>query len=114
MADDVPPKTLPPMPQEFIIPQGAVERWLAIPERGKIEAPLTRQDLDNLFFSITNISRAMVKLQSCLLLYSQGKLDEANEAMAESQKFNIHGDNNIRMFMNAVMAAAKHVDSNNG
>lgn len=104
MVDDSKP---PAIAQVFQIPQGLINQWIEIPERANITANFTRQDLDNLFFSITKAGLATFHLQQALILYSQGKMDEANKQLAESQRQNVESDNNVRMFMSAIMASAK-------
>lgn len=110
----MPDEKLPPQPQSFQIAQGLIDRWINIAERAQITAAFTRQDLDNLFFSITRSNQATFHLQQCLILYSQGKLDEANKEIAESQRLVHEGDNYIRMFMSAIMASAQIIGSKNG
>lgn len=97
---------LPPLPQAFSIPSTQISRWTNIPPTTQINITITRADLDNLFFAVTKGAQAQSALQNCLILYSQGKIDEANHALAQSQRENIEGDNHMRMFMNAIMSGA--------
>lgn len=98
---------LPPLPQAFSIPTSQISKWTAIPPTASIEISISRSDLDHLFFAVTKGAQAVSALQNCLILYSQGKIEEANHALAQSQRDNVEGDNYMRMFMNAVMAGAR-------
>jgi hypothetical protein len=100
MADE---KTIPDL---FNIPPGVVESWLAIPSGENVEVALTRQDLDNLFFSINNMVAANAALQQCLISYTNGNLDAANQHMIESQRANTNSLNSLRLLFNALMSNA--------
>lgn len=102
--NDEPGSALPPLPQGFSIPATQISRWTAIRPDAPVAITLTRGDIDNLFFSISKSAQAISSLQACLLLYSQGSLEDANHALAQSQRANIESDNHLRMFMNAVMS----------
>jgi hypothetical protein len=100
--------------QEFSIPPALIEKWVGLRSDQKVEIPLSRGDLDHLFFAVNNLAKSIGKLQSCLVLYSQGNLEEANTAMQESQKLVVRGDNEMRMFMNALMAGARPAGGTHG
>lgn len=101
--------TLPPLPQAFNIPATQVAKWTNIPPAAQIMINVTRGDVDNLFFAVAKAAQATSSLQNCLILYSQGKIEEANEVLAQSQKHTVEGDNHMRMFMNAIMSGVQVV-----
>lgn len=96
---------LPRAPDAFLIPDALIQAWLKIPSNKPLEVPITREHIDALFFSLARMGQATTKLQSCLLLYSQGKLQEANDAMAESQRTTVEGENYARQFLTAIMSS---------
>jgi hypothetical protein len=81
-----------------------VARWLAAAEDATIQVPIQRADIDHLFFAVTGTSVAVAKLQECLILLSQGKTPEADEAMKASQNLVTNADTRMRQFMKAMMA----------
>ena len=93
-------------PPIFNIPPTIIEGWLKIPPSDPITITLTRQDMDNLFFTINSLVSANAALQQCLISYSNGKLEEANRHMAESQRANIESLNSLRYLFNALMSSA--------
>lgn len=95
------------IPVAFQIPAGLIESWTAIPERASLTINFTRQDIDNLFFAITSAAQATHMLQQTIIHHSHGRINEANEALAESQRKNIDGDNYVRMFISSIMASVK-------
>lgn len=101
---DEPNNTLPPLPQGFSIPATQISKWTSIRPEAPVTLTLTRGDVDNLFFAISKSAQAISSLQACLILYSQGKMEEANHVLAQSQRNNVESDNHMRMFMNAVMS----------
>ncbi|EAQ34456.1 hypothetical protein NB311A_11962 [Nitrobacter sp. Nb-311A] len=96
--------TLPPLPQAFSIPATQISKWTSVPPQTQINIAITRGDMDNLFFAMSKSAQAISSLQTCLILYSQGKIEEANHVLAQSQRNNVESDNHLRMFMNAVMS----------
>lgn len=96
----------PQIPDLINIPTGVLDRWLAIPSHEQVEVALTRQDFDNLFFSINNLVSANAALQQCLISFSNGKLEEANLHMVEAQSSNATGLNKLRLLFTAIMANA--------
>lgn len=100
--------------QEFSIPVALIDKWVGLRADQKVEIPLSRGDLDHLFFSVTNLAKGIAALQACLILYSQGKIEDADKALQESQKLVVRGDNEMKMFMNALMAGARPAGGGNG
>lgn len=102
MADE----NAPEIPPVFNIPRGVIDGWLSIPSNDEVKIAVTRQDLDNLFFSISNLVSANYELQQCLISYSNGNLEDANAHMVGAQKANTMGLNSVRQLFNALMANA--------
>ena len=94
-------------PTPFNIPAATVQRWVNVPNGQPLNAPLTRADLDNLFFSIDLNIKATFNLQQSLIHYTNGRLDEANQASALAGTNLAEASNRLRVFMNAIMASAE-------
>ncbi|WP_160773848.1 hypothetical protein [Stappia sediminis] len=94
------------IPDTINIPQGTIEGWLSIPSNETVEIAVTRQDLDNLFFAINHMVTANGALQQCLISYSNGNLEAANQHMVESQRANASSLNSLRLLFNALMSNA--------
>jgi vacuolar-type H+-ATPase subunit D/Vma8 len=99
-------RELPRLPDAFNVPDALVQAWMKIPSNQPLTFQVTREHIDQLFFSLMRLSQSSTKLQSCLLLYTQGKLNEANEAMAESQRATVEAENYARQFLAAVISSA--------
>ena len=97
---------VPALPTPFNIPPATVARWLALPSDRPLEAPLTRADLDNLFFAIDFNQKAIFSVQKALIDYTNGQLDEANNASSVASVQLAESANRLRIFMNAIMASA--------
>jgi len=90
----------------FHIPESTVARWLAIDATKPLSIPITRNDIDHLFFAIDSIAIAQADLQKALIDYSNGKLDDANESSARAARKIQQSKNRLRVFMNAMMVSA--------
>jgi len=88
------------------IPASLVEEWYAIPPNARVNSTLTRQDLDHLFFGLLKLAQSEQALQSCVLEWSNSRLETANRAMFDSQRFSIEAQNELRQFIVALMVSA--------
>lgn len=108
MTDEPKNDMLPAPPVGFQIAAPLIQKWLSIPPTDSVTFQVARQDIDNLFFAITSLSQASYFLQQTMIHQSHNRTDEANKALAESQRKNVEGDNYMRMFMAAIMAGVNH------
>ena len=100
---------MPPLPigqATFNIPEAIVRQWLALPSGRPLTLTITRTDVDALFHAIDESIGATSQLQKSLIDYTHGRVDEANEASALVTQKLIAASNQLRAFMNAVMAGA--------
>lgn len=94
---------------EFAIPNSSIERWTEIhPEAGVILS-LTRLDMDRFFFMHFQIGSALGHLQQAVIDLSNGKIEDAQKAMEESQRLNAVQLGNLRSFMASIMDRATPV-----
>ena len=96
----------PNPPIAFDIPHTLVKKWNGFDQTKPLDVPLTRQDIDNLFFAIDENTRATSALQKAIVDFSNGKLDEANASNIEATTRLGLSANRLRLFMNAIMAGA--------
>jgi hypothetical protein len=108
MADETDEQLLPAPPVGFQIAAPLIQKWLSIPPTQPVTFQVARQDVDNLFFAITSLSQASYFLQQTMIHQSHNRIEDANKALAESQRKNVEGDNYMRMFMAAIMAGVNH------
>jgi hypothetical protein len=110
MADDKRPTenlpfVPPPLPESYSIPSAIMEQWFAIPANQKIQAPLTRGEIDHLMLGLLWTLDAQGKLDQALTHWSNGDLNAANAAIFEARRLNIEGQNHIRQLATALMAS---------
>jgi hypothetical protein len=98
-----------PQPEIHEIPSEAIHRWVAIPDDAPIEVPITRADIDNLYFAIMGLVNAQTSMHTCLVEFSNSNFGNANAALATSKKALVNGTNHISAFMGSVMSKAKGV-----
>jgi hypothetical protein len=110
MSDDQatphPPPPQPPLPEEFSIPRQVLDKWLSIPHADYINARLTRQDIDNLFFAINRSLQAQTATHDCLISWSNGSLVDANASLHNSKRLLIESGNNLRQFFTGLASSA--------
>ncbi|MBN9601843.1 MAG: hypothetical protein J0G33_02820 [Afipia felis] len=114
MTDDKTEPTKPvvqPVPEKFPgghrFPEDLLSRWISIPGDAPLMiGPLTRNDLDNLLFSIGNIARGIGELQNALISLSRGNTAEAETFLSNSWGSINDGEARNRMFFEAIMRAA--------
>lgn len=94
------------LPQSYVFPTQLLEKWLAVPPGQYVEARLTRQDLDQLFFGLTKTLSALQSLEAALVRWSNNDLTGANEKLFESRRVAVEADNSVRQFFAALMISA--------
>jgi len=102
------------IPELFNIPSGAIDRWVKIPDSAPVNVPLTRQDLDNLYFAINSLVNSNAALQESLVRFSNNQMQEADQAMVRSQVANTTALNRLRLLFNAIMSNAVPVKHDEG
>ncbi|MFO1162564.1 MAG: hypothetical protein U1E60_27260 [Reyranellaceae bacterium] len=114
MSDEKPPPVEPPsadpprpLPERYAIPLELIEKWTKIQPGEVVQVSLSRADLDQLFFGLTNTIGAQQALQDALVKWSNGDVQDANKSLDQSRRGNIIADNHVRRFFAAVMAGAK-------
>jgi hypothetical protein len=105
---ETPPQTpvLPPLPERVSFPVQLLEQWVTIPENERIEAPLTKQDIDNLLFGLLRGTESLTSLEQTLVHWSNGNLDTANKSLSETRRLNIESQNHFRKFFTGLMISA--------
>lgn len=106
------PTALPPPPERFLIPTQLLEQWISIPPQQLINAPLTKQDIDHLFFGLLRNNEAQLVMDRTIVAWSNGKTDEANTHLVEYRRLLAESDNHIRQFMMGLMVSATIGKSN--
>ena len=100
-----PANTPPPLPDPFVIPQQLLDKWLALPLGHYVEARLTRNDIDQLFFALTRSFQAQQILHECLIKLSNGDTPSANVDLDRARRLAVEGDNNARKFFAALVSS---------
>lgn len=93
----------PPLPEPINVPPQVIERWLALSAGTVVDRSLTKADWDNIFFCLDHAIRASAELQSALIAYSNGSLDEANSHAWEASRRQVEAQNKLRQIMTSVM-----------
>jgi hypothetical protein len=95
----------PPLPEPYTIPAALLEQWGEIPPLERVAIPpLTRQDIDHLLTGLLRTIDTQVLLDRTIVEWSNGRLEEANQAINEVRRLNLDAQNSIRQFITAVMA----------
>ena len=96
----------PPLPSLHSMPKATIDQWVQIPADEYVSINITRNDIDNLYFSISNLITSQDALQEALIAYSNGELEQANEKMDSSRRYAIESMNSLRGLMAALMSSA--------
>jgi hypothetical protein len=105
-AGNSPPIAPRPLPEPYVLPPQLLEKWLAIPSSNYVTVQLTRHDIDQLFFGLSKGYSCQQFLHDCIVRWSNGDVPGANEALDNARRLAVEGDNNVRHFFAAIMAAA--------
>ena len=97
--------TPPPLPQEIPIPEKLLERWIKLPSNQPISAPITRAEVDNLFFSLQKIINGQARFQEAMIAYTNGNLEEADRLNDLARREMIEANNQAKLFLTGVMSA---------
>lgn len=92
------------------IPQEAIDRWNSIQSDLTLNIPITKDLIDNLFFSIRNLSRSHDFFQTSMRLWLSGNHEESNEYFKESAQTNATSVNDLNRFIEIVMRGAQPID----
>lgn len=96
----------PPLPEPVTISPQIVQRWQNVPAERLVGSGLSKADWDNLFFCLDHTIRASAEIQSALIAYSNGNIEEANERSWEASRRSVEAQNKLRQLMTAVMASS--------
>lgn len=96
-----------PAPPPFIykIPEELLLKWIGVPEDAIITSPLRRRDVDNLIIGMLRLADAQAALDATLVLWSNGKPEQANETLTDFRRQNAEAQNRLRLFLAAIMAS---------
>jgi hypothetical protein len=113
MADDPKPPSQPPPPSPppqrpslYEIPASLVEKWSSIADHERVQASVTKQDVDHLILGLLRASDAQTALQDTLVHWSNGRVEDANRTLADFHRLNADSQNRIRQFATGLMFAA--------
>lgn len=81
-----------------MIPQAVLDQWSAVLPTDRILAPMTRQDVDHLLLGLLRILESQTHLDRALTDWSNGRVDDANQAINACRRVNIDAQNSIRQF----------------
>jgi hypothetical protein len=96
-------KPQPPLPEPINVPPQVIQRWMSMPAERVIDRTLTKADWDNIFFCLDHAIRASAELQSALIAYTNGSLEDANAHSWEASRRQIEAQNKLRQIMTSVM-----------
>lgn len=97
-------------PQGHPFPDEILQKWLAIsPQARLIIGPLTRNDIDHLLFSFSDLTRGIADLQMALIHYSHGRRTEAETLLQNSWNAITDAETRNRRLFHAIMAAVVEV-----
>lgn len=114
MSEEEPPGPLeaPPKPKflEGKYPEGRtfpaklLDAWVSIPENEPLQiGPLTRDDIDHLLFSTSNIAQAIGELREGMIAASHGLTENASIHLANTLTCLIDGETHTRLLFEAIV-----------
>ena len=87
-----------------MIPEDVLQRWSALPSGQLITVQITKQDLDNLFFSISNVHMSLDSTNRAFVSWSNKQMIEAQTGLENSRRGLVAGLNSLRFFFEAVIS----------
>lgn len=85
----------PAFPNGYMFPEELLQKWIDIPDNEPLTiGHLTKPDIDQLLFSISDLSRSIAELRVAFLQLSRG--DQANADAALQNSFNAATDAETR------------------
>jgi hypothetical protein len=91
-------------PHGHNFPDDILIQWVSIPYNEPVSiGPLTREAIDNLLFSMTDISGSIASLRSALVSYTNGDLETANRHIANSTSYLVDGETRNRLLFDAIV-----------
>lgn len=98
------PKPLPRLQQ---LSPTLIDQWIQTPGGTELTAPITKDDLDNLYFAINELTKATHETQQSLIHLSNNQLNSANEAMHKAQFSTAESANTLNRFFEGIVT--KHL-----
>lgn len=92
-----------PLPRVQPVSSALLEHWLAEPTDRPVDGTLTKEELDNLYFAINNLTKAVHETQQSLIHLSNNKLDLANDAMHGAQFNTVQSTNALTRFFEGIL-----------
>lgn len=89
-----------------MIPDELLQRWIALPSDQTITVNITKQDLDNLFFSISNAHMSLDATNRSFVQWSNRQVIEAQTGLEVSRQGVVAGLSSLRYFFEAVISRA--------
>jgi hypothetical protein len=96
---------LEPPPLLYQFSEAQLLKWIAVPEDAIIPAPIRKRDVDNLMLGLFRLADAQNALDTTLVLWSNGKPEEANQNLARFRHLNGDGQNRLRQFLASIIAS---------
>ena len=112
-----PVRTVEPakFPEGYNFPEDLLSAWIAIPpDEPVLIGPLTRGDLDNLLFSISDIVRAVAYLREGLIAFSQGNNEVADNCLQSASNMLTDGETRNRFLFKSIMESVLKVRRGTG
>jgi hypothetical protein len=107
-----PPAPLPELPEQYEIPVALIEQWVGLPSSQRIQASLTKQDIDHLIVGLLRGADAQVALQDALLHWSNARNEQANQKLFDFRRLNLESQNRFRQFATGLMFAVVQGNKN--
>ncbi len=95
----------PEPPPIYQIPEALLLKWIGVPEDTIITSPLRRRDVDNLILGMLRLADAQGALDATLVLWSNGKPEEANRTLVNFRRLNAEAQNRLRLFLASIIAS---------
>jgi hypothetical protein len=96
----------PKLPDPLTIPPQAVREWTQIPLGQTLSVDITRSTIDHLFFALRRMAESQATFQQCLINYSHGQLERADDLLTQSQVTLRESENHLTQFVTDIMLSA--------
>lgn len=85
-----------------VIPEDLLKEWINLPINTIIHIPITKSDIDKLFFAISNTQSAIDETNRSFVQWSNNNIVEAQESVKRSQLGIFAGVNSLRQFLHSI------------
>jgi hypothetical protein len=94
------------LPAVYMIPDDVLTKWVNTAPEHPLTIPITKAEIDNLYFAIFRSVGSITELAQALQAFSHGQTAEANKHFADAAATSREAENRIKQFFTAIITRA--------